>query len=161
MSRTVSSTVRSEIQASETYLVPLVVLTIDHPNMAEPVRVVNNNEDIVFETNTYKAASFKFTPPSQEGSELSGATITIANIDRSLMSILRAVTDPPTIEAVIVLVGDTGVEREAGPWTFDLAGIQYDKDKITGQLTYNFRPKQSLSTIKVTLRDFPSLIVYQ
>lgn len=160
MARTISANARSQIQATETQDVILVVLDINHSSLANPIRVVNNNQNIVYNGNTYLASSFRFTPPAQEEGELRRATLSISNVDRSLITLVRSITTSPTVTANVVFVGAT-VEREAGPWDFDLFDVSYNAETITGTLVYNFKPKQTLSTVRVTFRDFPSLVQVQ
>lgn len=157
MPREISSVAREQIQSSNVTHVALVLLEIDHPDMAAPIRVVNNNENIVYDGNEYLATSFRFTPPAQEGNELRDASVSISNVDRRFVQTLRSVSSPPTIKAIVVLVGET-VEKEAGPWEFILAQANYDADVIQGVLTQRIFFKDRLSTIRVNVNNFPSLI---
>lgn len=160
MSRAISYNARQQVQASEIQEAILVVLDIEHPSLDSTIRVVNNTQDVEWDGNTYLASSFKFTPPSQEDSEVSNAKLTISNIDRKLVELIRSISSMPTITVNIVFAGSS-VEREAGPWIFDLIDVSYTAQTITGSLSFNFKPKETVSRTRVTLRDFPCLIQVQ
>lgn len=158
MPRQISQNFRNQLNSTEVYDVPLILLDITHTSIApEVIRVVNNNENIVYGGNTYLATSFTFIPPETEGESLSNAKLSISNIDRRFIALFRTITGAPSVTAQIVLVGDT-VVREAGPWEFKLSQVSYDSRAITGELSYDLRMDQLLSPIKVTLTNFPGLI---
>lgn len=169
MSRTITNHARQQVQSSQVQDVILVVLDITHPGSdtvpATNIRVVNNNESITWDGNLYEAASFKFTPPSQEEGEASAARLSISNIDRRIVEVVRSINSSPKVEANIVFVryDDTvpAVEREAGPWTFDLSQVSYNAKTVTGTLSFNFKPKQTLSTVRVSFNNFPGLVQVQ
>jgi len=46
MPRSISSTAQAAINAQETDEIFLILLTISHDDLAEPIRVVSNNENI-------------------------------------------------------------------------------------------------------------------
>lgn len=156
MSRSISSNARQQVQSPEMNDVLLVALDIGHPSIPT-IRVVNNNENIEWGGNTYEASSFKFQPPQQQEGELQNASLTLSNIDRRMVEAVRSISSSPTITANILFVGAT-VEREAGPWVFDLSEVRYNAETITGTLTWNLKPKQTLSTVRVTLNNFPGLM---
>lgn len=158
--REISPNARAQVQSPEIQEVIVVTLDIDHSSLAEPIRVVNNIQDIEWNGNLYEAASFKFKPPSQEEGELSRATLTMSNIDRRLIETVRSINSAPTITANIVFVGAT-VEREAGPWIFDLSEVNYNAQSLSGSLSLNIKPKQTLSTIRVSFNNFPGLVKAQ
>jgi hypothetical protein len=158
MSRTISSNAREQVQFTEMTDVLLVLLEIDHDDLTTPIRIVNNNQNITYETNTYYASNFEFGPPTQEAGEISSATLSFSNIDRTLITSLRSISTPPEITVNIVFSGDTTVVKEAGPWVFYLQDISYNVNTITGTLAYRFSPKKKASTIIMNYNEFPSMI---
>lgn len=164
MPRSINPRARTQVQSSEIQDVILVVLDIDHTSLSSPIRVVNNTQGIEWNGNTYEASSFKFKPPAQEEGELSNATLTLSNIDRRIMETVRSIDSAPTVTANVVFVKHDeldpalAVVKEAGPWAFDLSEVRYDAKSITGTLTLNLKPKQTLSTVRVTFSNFPGLV---
>lgn len=158
MPREISQNFRNQLNGTEVYDTPLVVLSITHDSIApEVIRVVNNTQDIIYDGNTYLATSFAFTPPEEEGETLSNAKITISNIDRRFIALFRSIQGSPSVTAEIILVGDN-VVREAGPWDFKLSSISYNNRAITGVLSYDLYIDQILSPVKITLTNFPGLV---
>lgn len=158
MSRDVSDNMRSQMYATEMYGVPLVTLDI-HAGEGVSIHVVNNNEDIEFNSVLYQAAAFRFSLPDEEEESLATARITIPNIDRAILSVLRSYTGTPTVVARVILVNEDSIEEEAGPWAFELRSIVYTKNEITGVLVYEFKHQRNLSTVRYTASLFPSLHV--
>lgn len=71
------------------------------------VTLVNNNEDVLFNNVTYKAASFEYTPPSNEGS---GATLSIStqpNEDNELFEFVENANYKYSLQVVGVLINNT------------------------------------------------------
>lgn len=157
MSRSISQDFRDNIYSPEMLSVPLITFRLSHPDLLEDILVVNNNENIVWNGDTFLATSFKFTPPSMEESKEAGATVSICNVDRRLISLIRSIQGGLTAEANLIVVGDT-IEREAGPWFFYMNQITYNKDSVTGSLTSNYRSRQVLSTIKINVNNFPGIV---
>ncbi len=157
MPRDISTNAREQVHSSEIQDVILVALDIEHPDL-DTIHVVDNTQSILWGATVYQASSFKFKPPQQEEGELRTASITLSNVDRNIVAAIRAINSSPTITANILFVGDT-VEREAGPWEFDLYEVSYNSHSITGTLSYNLKPKQTLSTLRMTYHDFPGLIL--
>lgn len=158
MPREVSQNMRTQMYATEMYSVPLVILDIDtHTEGVDVIHVVNNNENIVFNSIEYDAVAFQFSPPDEEEESLSTATLTISNVDRRILAELRTFQGIPTITARVILVTGNTIEEEAGPWVFELRSISYDKDIITGTLVYEFKHQRRLSTVHYTSNLFPSL----
>lgn len=158
MPRDVSQVFRNELYSPSMRVVPLVTIDITHPSIhPQVIRLVNNNQNIVWDGNTYLASSFNFTPPMQEESSAQDASISIQNIDRGLVELVRTIEGKPKIVVNIVIASDD-VVREAGPFSFLLGGVTYNKDIISGSLTYDIRPTQILSTLKYSVSLFPGLV---
>lgn len=155
MARTITANAREQVQFTEMADVLLVVLDITHADLTGTLRLVNNNQSITYNSNTYSASNFKFIPPAQEGGEVVSAKLSFSNVDRTLLAALRSIPTAPEITVNIIFYGTSAV-REAGPWVFYLKDILYDVKTITGTLAYKFNPKQKASTIIMNYADFPS-----
>lgn len=69
--------------------IQLICLEIDHPDLTEPVRVVNDKEDIVSNGNTFIACAFNITLPQQPQGGLPTGQLTVDNVGRELMQWLE------------------------------------------------------------------------
>ena len=76
-----------------------------HPDFGS-LYFVNNNEDVVFDGNTYKASSFKYTKPSTIGGVLKNGTLEITAIDNDVIDIID--TSDELFEVTAVGIIDEG-----------------------------------------------------
>ena len=84
MSRTVSTLFRQAIYAQETQQVFLLLITIDHDNLAVPIRVVVNTEDITSRGDLYQAYPVDVELPDDNDDAPPTARLTIDNISTSV-----------------------------------------------------------------------------
>src|SRR5690606_25569217 len=115
---------------------PLTLLQIDHEDLAEPIRVVNDREDVTCNGNVYQACGFAVTLPNQPETGAPSAQLHVDNVSRDLVywidtsngakgatatlsSILRS--DPNTVE-----------------WTYilNLSNVSMTNSVITANLSY-------------------------
>lgn len=109
------------------------LIEFSHPN-AEAVRLVNNNENIVFNNKTYLAANFDYIPPSYDGT---GASLNISSLpaENNLFEFLDAADDKYILKVIGLIVENevqqikayrhfhgTATMTEAGKISFTLEG---------------------------------------
>jgi len=66
MPRTLSNAALASMNAQATGEVWLVLLTLSHPTLATPIRLVNNNEDVVSRGSTFLAFPFEVELPGED-----------------------------------------------------------------------------------------------
>jgi hypothetical protein len=113
--RSLSTAFLEAINAQETGVVPITLLTITHPDLEEPILVCNNpttrlsDDPLLYGTisrgDTYLYIPFDPLLPD-ETDRAPEAKITIANIGRDLVTLIRSVVSPPSIVMEIVLSTD-------------------------------------------------------
>jgi hypothetical protein len=59
---------------------PIILVELDHPNLAEPIRFAQNTENIVSNSNTYTAAGFDMQLPSMPEGGYPLASISADNV---------------------------------------------------------------------------------
>lgn len=59
---------------------PLWLLEIHHALLAEPMRFVNDNVDVVSNGENYVASNFEFSPPDDQNKSTPRATLSISNL---------------------------------------------------------------------------------
>lgn len=82
------------------------LIAITCPNL-EPIYLVNNNEDINYDGNIYKASTFDYTPPNNKGD---GGTLDITGGDNDLIYFIDAANDKAKLEVVGVLIDNSDVQ---------------------------------------------------
>lgn len=83
------------------YSLPYLI-KIQHPDYA-PLYYVNNNEDIVYNGNTYKASAFKYTRPQTIGGVLRNGMLEISAIGNEVIEIIENSDELFTVEATGVI----------------------------------------------------------
>lgn len=135
MSRTLSQAARRAINAQETEQVFLLLLTLDHEELAEPIRVVNNTENVTSRGALYVAYPFEIALPGEDPESVARVTLRIDNVDRQIVQSLRTVQAPlsTALEVVLAASPDT---VEAGPFNMTLVAAEYDALVVTGELAF-------------------------
>lgn len=89
---------------SEHYLIHL------HHDTAGDIYVVNNNESITFDEQTYAVSSFNYSRPDANGN---GGSLSITCVDNDVINFIENADDKLTLEVVGVLVNND-VQRVRG-----------------------------------------------
>lgn len=115
----------------------LVLLTLSHDSLSEPIRIVRNRKAITSRGNSFLAYPFEVELPT-DGEEVPSARITIANISRTIGKTLEKLVEPPSclIEIVLASTPDT-VERSWDEFSF--TQVSWDAMRMTAtiqQLAY-------------------------
>ena len=131
--RTLTVDGRKMIVASRTADGPLVCITLDHPDLAEPIYVVNDIQPVTRSGNEFLALPFRFKMPDEREDSLPEATIEIDNVDPSIGQAVLGLSSRPTVTVEIVRVLDR-VTVEQGPWTFSLISATITRLVVSGRL---------------------------
>lgn len=150
MSRTLSSRAIASQNALQTDEVWLVLLTIAHPSLTTPIRVVNNNEAITSRGNSFVAFPFEIVLPSQDPENVPKATLRIDNVDRSVVNTVRSITSAPTITLEVVLASAPDTV-EISFTNLILKDVKYDANTVEGDLYF-----ENIFTEPVTLTMTPN-----
>ena len=137
MARNISVEGLQELFSDETDHVFLNLITVDHSNMPSPIRVVNNNESISYDGNTYLPFPFKISLASDTEEEVPKVNLKFDNIDRRLIDDIRSITTAPDVDLEVVRVKPDGtIVSEIGPNSFKMNEVQYDVMEINANLGY-------------------------
>jgi hypothetical protein len=134
VSRSTSTTFREAVFSQETSEVFIVLITIDHDDLAAPIRVCSNSVDIVSRGNTYIAYPFEITLPDDSDEKISAGSITIDNVSGEIAKGVRLLQTPPTVSIEVVLASSPDTV-EASFTNFELINVQYDANTIRGNLS--------------------------
>lgn len=135
MSRTLSTPARAALYAPETGKVFLTLLTIDHDDMAWPVRLGDNLTDITSRGNVYTAFPFVTSIPPDADGELPQVDLVCDNVTRDLITTVRSIATPASV-TIEVVIADTPDTVEVGPYLFDIMSATYDALQIRFSLLY-------------------------
>lgn len=153
--RILSPAAVASLTTENTEEVWLVTLTIRHDSLATPIRVVNNNEDVVSGGHTYIGLPFAIELPGEDAEEPGTASIQIPNVDREIVAAGRSIFGPAACDIRVVLASqpDT-VEVEFVGLT--LRDMEWDTSTVRGRLRFETIVTEPL-TLTITPGRFPGL----
>lgn len=135
MARSLSTAARAAAFAQQTSEAILCLLTISGTGIPSPIRVVNNQLDIVSRGSTYLACAFTITLPDERDDAPPRVTLLIDNVDRAIVLAVRSLVEPPqvTLEVILASTPDT---LEAGSFNFTLRNVDYSAETVSGELFF-------------------------
>jgi len=137
MAKGYSSTLKEQLNSTSATETPLLLLEIDHPDLAAPVRVVNDNQDLVHLGNTFTAMAFRATLPDDREEGMPRARLAIDNVGKELVAWLEASGggQGATVRMMQVLrsAPDT-IEWEV---TMDLSNLSMTALEVSGVLSFD------------------------
>lgn len=155
MSRALSSIAIASQNAESTAEAWLMLLTIDHPTLSSPIRVVDNNADVTSNGDLFVAWDFSLTMPGEDPDNPETAHLSISNIDPLIIRSLRQISSPPSVTIGVVLSSAPNVVE------VEFAGLvlrsaSYDAATITGNLVFEEILTEPVATT-LTPAMFPGL----
>jgi hypothetical protein len=156
MSRNVSTTARAAMYAAQTDQVFLQLLDIDHENLQDPIRVVNNTETMAHGGNTYLPFPFRIDLPDEQEDTITNARLTIDATDRQIIIAIRQLATAPSITWKLVLASSPDTV-EAGPFDFVLRNVRYSLHTVSGELVYEDRLNLEVPKLKFAPEHFGGL----
>jgi hypothetical protein len=130
----ISDALKGDCFSQESNL-PLVLLTIAHDDLANPIRVVNNKEDITSNGEIYTAFPFEITPPGSQDGAPPTAKIIISNVSREIGQAIRSISTPPSVTITIVRQ-ETPDVVEAQFVGMRLTNVSYDALAVSADLYF-------------------------
>lgn len=133
MSRTLSSTAISALYAQETGEVFVVLLTISHEALTQPIYVCSDAVNTVSRGITFISFPFELQLPDSTGEGPSVARLTIDNVSEEIESNLRKITSPPSVTIEIVRAAEPDLVETSFPG-FILANVKADAAQVQADL---------------------------
>lgn len=142
--RAIPAAARQSIESEASPDAILGFLTITHPALVEPIRIVSDVLDYVRSGVTWTGMPFGFSPVSDEEGP-PAAELTVQNIDRRIGEILRALPDRATIQLEVLSSADFDLSVEPrqeigtaaviyGYSRFELVDVSVSPIEVTGRL---------------------------
>lgn len=111
----------------------LVILEIEHPLVDDPIRLVNDSQDLLFKGNTYIAMPFILKKQDDIQGELPRATITIANVGRTMIKWIDASGGGRGAKIKVSLVRRTSTDEEESI-SFDVGSVSVTTERVVFNL---------------------------
>lgn len=142
--RVLSLNFRQALFSQESGEVPIFLLTIEHPELEEPIYLSTDpttrlgTDPLVYGTvsrgTTFLYAGVDITLPSEQDKSPPMSTLVVANVDRGLIPLARSVNSPPTVMIETVLASALDTVEITWP-RFDMSNLTYDANQLTFDLT--------------------------
>ncbi len=117
-------------------VLPLVLLQIDHAALAEPIRVVCDNQALTSQGEIYVAFAFDIALPDDFSGRLSKAVLSLDNVGRELTRWLEASGGGRGATCTIRLVRRAAPDIIEYETTLELANLHIGWLKVSGELGY-------------------------
>lgn len=134
--RIVSEEFKREVNASQTAEKFIPLLIIEEDTLSEPLRLCQNDIDIISNGEIFYAAAFDITLPDDAEGQLPTSKITLDNVTREIGLAVRGMQKPPSFTIQVIRVSAPDF-IEATFTGFHLKQININKQTITGSLTVN------------------------
>ncbi|PTM92859.1 DUF1833 family protein [Mycoplana dimorpha] len=143
MSRSVSPAFLNAIHAQESDEVVICLLTVSHPELAQPIFLSSDptmrlsDSPLIYATRSrgenYLFLPFEFTLPDDKSDSPPRVQLTIDNTDRQLVMLLRSFATPASIKLEIVLVSSPDTVEMELP-ALQLANVTIGEQQVTADL---------------------------
>lgn len=155
--RELSAELMQALFARETTVVTILLLTVDHELLDEPFRVTSDAVSTVSRGNTFTPFPFKLTWPEDNADADVKAQLTIDNVSRALISMLRQATQSPpsTLLEVVKSTALDTVEIELSG--FEIKSTKFDVQTVTMDLVFDSRIKEQFPAGRFTPGYFPNV----
>lgn len=152
----ISDFLKQDAWSNESNL-PLVLLTIDHSSLIEPIRVVNNKVNITSNGREYIAFPFEIILPDSSESSPPQSKLKINNVSREIGQAIRLISSPPSVTIQIVRQETLDVvEAEfAGMY---LTNVSYDVSVVEGELFFEDLSREPYPYLKFSPSYFRGII---
>ncbi len=134
MSRDTSRAARAALNAPETAETFLILLTLSHAQLTQPIRVTSDAVATASRGESFTPFPFELSLPDDNDGRPPEARLVIDNIDRQIVRAVRLLPSAPLvlIEIVRAAAPDT---VEARFEDFRLTDVSYDSQAVEGNLT--------------------------
>lgn len=109
--RATANSVRDDLEAEASAAAMLGFLTVEHPSLVDPIRVVSDVFDYVWGGVTWTGLPFDFEPLSDDESAPT-AELRVQNVDRRIGAVLRSLPDRATLRLDILSSEDFDLSVE-------------------------------------------------
>lgn len=155
MPRTLSSVAREAIFAAQTGEAFLVLLTLSHPDLADPIRVTSDSVNTVSGGNTFQRFPFTIGIPDEPEDVPPSARLEIDNVSREIIAAVQTVTGPPIAVRIEVVTASTTNTVECGPYDMILQDVSGNALTVGGTLTFENILNEPFPAGEFTPTDFP------
>lgn len=156
MPRSLTSTFVQTIQDLQAGSALFYLVTLTSSEWGAPIRLVNNQTDIVSRGDTFTAMAFDVSLAVDDGKTLPAMQFTMDNVDRSLIREIRTLLEPPTLLLEFILSNDVDTVEIAFP-DMKVNTVSYDVNTIRLGVTVSDILNRVWPAEKILPQNYPGL----
>lgn len=116
---------------------PLVLLELSHALLPEPMRFVNDNQDVVSRGHLYTATGFEFTWPDDQDGRTPAASLVIGNLSGGVGAFFERTHGGRGAVITALQIMRSAPDFVEDELTLDLRNIEVATRAVSGQLGYD------------------------
>lgn len=136
---------------------PIFLLQIDHEDLAEPIRVVNDRQDVTSNGNVYTACGFAVTLPTQPDVGAPSAQLHVDNVSRELVYWIDSSNGAKGAIATLSSILRSDPDTIEWSYTLNLSNVSMTNSVITANLSYEDLWNQPAVQVKYTPQLAPGI----
>lgn len=165
MSRNLSNAAKQAMYAQQTSEAFIALLTIDHENFEQPIRVASDSYEVLPDAGVrgvlsrgdeYIYLPFTIELPQEDDSGVTQARISVDNISREIVAAVRTATSSLTVKLEIVLSSDVD-SVEVSVDDFKLERVTYDVFTVSGTISLEYFELEPFPKARFTPSSFPGI----
>jgi len=142
--------------AQSTSEVFIELLTIDHADLAEPIRLCNNAVNVVSNGDTFNAFPFFAELPSDEENKEPRCTLTVSSVDQSIVQAVRGLQGRPSFLIAVVTASDPDT-YEFNPHPFTVLSVRGDAQTLVFDMIFSEFIQEAFPFLSFSPVHFPAL----
>lgn len=152
----VSDTLTVEAWAVESDL-PLVLLKIEHDDLAAPIRIVNNTVDITSGSDVYSAFAFEIRLPDSLEDAPPRGRLRINNVSREIGQAIRDISSAAAVTLEVVRQDDPDTIEVSWP-AMRLTNVRWDFLIVEGDLEFEDLTREPYPYLTFSPAEFPGVV---
>ncbi|MEN6535654.1 MAG: DUF1833 family protein [Bryobacteraceae bacterium] len=164
--RILSLDFRKALFSQESGEVPIFLLTITHPSLADPIYLSTDpterfsSDPVMYRTQSrsidFLYAGVDVTIPDEQDKSPPASKLTIENVTRDLVPLARSVSTPPSVKIEVVLASDLDTVEVTWP-ALDMSNLTYDASQLVFDLTMDALVTEPYPSGTFSPASFPGL----
>lgn len=134
MPRTLTTSIKRALFASQTGEAWLLLIKLDHADMADPILVTSDGVPTVRGADTYVPFPFMLDLPDEPEDTPPRGRLSICNVDRSVLEAIQTISGDPMTVTITAVPASEPDETLAGPYEMTLEDIEADAMTVSGTL---------------------------
>lgn len=137
MPKSVSTTYQEKVNSTGANESPLTALEITHVDLATPIRIINDNQDLVHLGDTFAAMAFRITLPDDSDGGLPRAELSVDNVGKEMMQWIESSAGGQGAQVRIIQLLRSIPDTVEWEITMDLTNVKATMFEVTGTLGFD------------------------